>query len=242
MAPGIAPLHSARGGTLILDEVRLLLVEGRAVGDKELKEYMEVLGYADAARWAYGQALAPGEWTTGDLVSIQVIRTLHHRTMTPVWNVAPHPDATPAESPGNWRQHEIHLFPEGMTPPSFTEIPHLISDWVDDANALRGSSTRPLAERLAKLHNGFEKVHPFLDGNGRTGRLVLNRMLVLLGYPLAIVFKNERAKYLSAMRKADRGDFGPLGELVARAVTSNLYKLVVPAVASPARLVTLVRP
>ena len=116
-----------------------------------------------------------------------------------------------------------------MTPPSFTEIPHLISDWVDDANALRGSRPRPLAERLAKLHNGFETVHPFLDGNGRSGRLVLNMMLVRLGYPPAIVFKNERAKYLSAMRKADKGDFGPLGELVARAVTSNLYKFVLPA-------------
>ena len=68
-----------------------------------------------------------------------------------------------------------------------------------------------------------------MDGNGRTGRLVLNRMLVLLGYPPAIVFKNERAKYLSAMRKADKGDFGPLGELVARAVTSNSYKFILPA-------------
>ena len=125
------------------------------MGDKELKEYMEVLGYADAAKWAYMQALSPGDWTTGDLVSIQEIRTLHHKAMIFVWGVAPHPDATPAESPGNWRTHEIHPFPEGMTPPSFTEISHLIKDWVDDANALRGPSPLPLAELLAMLHNGF---------------------------------------------------------------------------------------
>ena len=68
-----------------------------------------------------------------------------------------------------------------------------------------------------------------MDGTGRSGRLVLHMMLVRLGYPPAIVFKNERAKYLSAMRKADKGDVGPLGELVARAVTSNLYKFVLPA-------------
>ena len=54
-----------------------------------------------------------------------------------------------------------------------------------------------------------------------------------------IVFKNERAKYLAAMRKADAGDYGPLGELIARAVTNNLYRFVVPAVAGPARLVPL---
>src|SRR5665811_2226588 len=80
-------------------------------------------------------------------------------------------------------------------------------------------------------------VRPFLDGNGRTSRLLLNLILVRLGYPPAIIFKNERTKYLSAMRKADAGDLGPMGELIARSVTNNLYRFVIPAVAGPARLV-----
>ena len=54
------------GNTLILNEVRKLLDEGRAVGSKELKEYMEVIGYGAAAKWVYGQAMEPGDWTTGD--------------------------------------------------------------------------------------------------------------------------------------------------------------------------------
>ncbi|MFT4188652.1 MAG: hypothetical protein QM621_08715 [Aeromicrobium sp.] len=54
-------------------------------------------------------------------------------------------------------------------------------------------------------------------------------MLVRLGYPPAIVFKDERTKYLKAMRKADHGGYGPLGELIARAVTNNLYRFVLPA-------------
>ena len=60
-----------------------------------------------------------------------------------------------------------------------------------------------------------------------------------LGYPPAIVYKNQRARYLDAMRKADKGDYGPMGELIARAITNNLYRFVVPAVAGPARLVPL---
>ena len=227
------------GNTLILNEVRQLLDEGRAVGSKELKEYMEVVGYATAAKWVYGQALQPGDWSNGDLLSLQEVRTIHYESMTPVWNVAPHPHATAAESPGNWRRHEIEPFPEGMTPPPFVDIDHRMSDWITQVNELREPSPVAFPERLAKTHNDFERLHPYLDGNGRTGRLLLNLLLVRLGYPPAIVFKSERRTYLKAMRKADQGDYGPLGELIARAVTNNLYRFVVPAVAGPYRLIPL---
>jgi Fic/DOC family len=89
------------------------------------------------------------------------------------------------------------------------------------------------------VHNEFERIHPFLDGNGRTGRLVLNLLLVRLGHPPAIIYKQQRTAYLKALRKADAGEAGQLGELIARAILDNLYKLVVPAVAGPARLVPL---
>jgi fido (protein-threonine AMPylation protein) len=109
-------------------------------------------------------------------------------------------------------------------------------DWVKSVNTLHDPDAQaPLPERLAHVHNMFERIHPFLDGNGRTGRLLLNLILVRLGYPPAIIFKNERTKYLSAMRKADVGDLGPMGELIARSVTNNLYRFVIPAVAGPAR-------
>lgn len=227
------------GNTLVLDQVRALLDEGRAVGDKELREYMEVIGYADAAKWVYGQGIEPGDWKTGQLLSLQEVRSVHHLAMTPVWDVAPHPHASPSESPGNWREHEIQPFPYGMQPPPFTELDARMRDWIDLVDELRTATDEPFPERIARVHNSFERTHPFLDGNGRSGRLLLNLVLARLGYPPAIIFKNERAKYLTAMRKADAGEFGPLGELIARAVTSNLYKFAVPAVAGPARLVPL---
>ncbi len=64
-------------------------------------------------------------------------------------------------------------------------------------------------------------------------------ILVRLGYPPAIVFKGDRRRYLAALQSADRGDHGPLGELLARAILDNLHKFVVPAVAGPSRLVPL---
>jgi hypothetical protein len=82
------------GNTLVLREVEALLDSGRAVGAKSLKEYNEVRGYAEAAKWVYGQALEPAEWHDGRLLTIGEVRQVHHTAMTPVWDVAPHPEAT----------------------------------------------------------------------------------------------------------------------------------------------------
>ena len=211
--------------TLVLREVDGLLEHGRAVGHKHLKEHLEVRGYAEAANWVYSQALDPGEWTNGGLISLTELRHIHHMAMTPVWGVAPHSQATRIETPGNFREHDIHPFEAGMTPPAWIDVPARIADWIGDVIEVGNRKTTihtshtPLPETFAELHNQFEKIHPFLDGNGRTGRLTLNLILVRLGYPPAIIFKNARPAYLAALQKADQGDYGPLGEIIARAMT-----------------------
>lgn len=227
------------GNTLVLKQVEQLLSEGRAVGNKELSEYLEVRGYADAANWVYGHGMDPGGWSGGRLITLAEVREIHSLAMTPVWEVAAHPQATPKERPGSFREHDIEPFPEGMRPPEWTEVPVLTRDWIGEAGALGKVDAAGITEALALLHARFEQIHPFLDGNGRTGRLVLNLLLIRLGYPPAIIYKGERARYLAALRRADRGDPGPLGEFLARAVLDNLYKFVVPAIAGPARLVPL---
>ena len=227
------------GNTLVFSEVTRLLDEGKAAGGKPLKEYLEVQGYAAAANWVYRQALRPEDWVAGELVSLQEVRHVHYLALTPVWDVAPHESAYDAESPGNWRQHDIAEFSGGMKPPSFTEIDYAMGDWVSEACSIREPRAAPLPEKLAKLHSAFERTHPFLDGNGRVGRLVLNLLLVRLGYPPAVVYKRERERYLRALRRADAGDPGPLGELIARSVTDNLYRFVLPAIARDDRLVPL---
>lgn len=226
------------GNTLVLREVEVLLRDGRAVGEKQLKDYLEVAGYAEAARWVYGQALGSGDWAAGSLLSLTEVRQIHVRAMTPVWEIAPHPNGYDTETPGNWRRHNIQPFPGGMKPPDYTEVPALMTDWVAGVNAV-GRDPAPIAEAVARRHAAFERIHPFLDGNGRTGRLLTNLLLVRLGYPPAIVYKRDRSRYLAALSRADRGDHGPLGELFARAILDNLMRFIVPAVAGPARLVPL---
>ncbi len=233
------------GNTLVLREVATLLEDGRAVGAKPLKEYMEVQGYSTAARWVYGQALEPDEWSDHQLISLNEVRRIHHMAMTPVWGVDPHPNATEAEGPGSFREHNIAEFGGGMTPPPWPEVPALMISWVADVVAFGeqvkhdASLERSFPEELARLHHRFECIHPFIDGNGRVGRLAVNLLLVRLGYPPIVIFKKDRAAYLRSLQRADEGDYGALGEMIARAMIDNLNRFIVPNVAGPARLVPL---
>ncbi len=227
------------GNTLVLQEVEQLLERGLAVGNRELREYLEVKGYADAARWVYEQSAGPSEWSNADrLLTLADVRMVHHKAMRPVWEAAPHPFAAEREAPGAFREHEIRPFQGGMTPVTWPLIPAETAAWVTDADSLDPDSPNFL-EQLAALHCRFEQIHPFIDGNGRAGRLVLNLILVRLGYPPAVIYKRDRDRYLRALRRADAGDPGMLGDLLARAVLDNLHRYVIPAVAGPARMVPL---
>ncbi|MFL5817776.1 MAG: Fic family protein [Conexibacter sp.] len=227
------------GNTLVLRQVAHLLDEGRAVGNKELREYVEVRGYADAAEWVYRHGVETGGWSGDTLLTLTEVRHVHALALGPVWEVAPHPEAADDERPGSFRRHDIATFPGGMKPPSWTDVAMRMEEWLADAQALRDLDAPHLPAELAWLHTRFEQVHPFLDGNGRAGRLLLNLLLVRLGYPPAIIRKGERARYLAALRRADGGDCGLLGEFLARAVLDNLHRFLLPAVAGTEQLVPL---
>ena len=105
------------GNTLVLKQVAELLREGRAVGNKELREYLEVQGYADASDWVYRQAITPTGLThPGSVLTLAEVRQVHRTAMGPAWSVAPHPDATPRETPGSFREHDIHPIPRRHDP------------------------------------------------------------------------------------------------------------------------------
>ena len=89
--------------------------------------------------------------------------------MTAVWDVAPHPDATARGVPGAFREHDIQAFRGGMTPPTWPVVAAEVDGWIDRANSIEPRTTG-FPEQLADLHAAFERIHPFLDGNGREAR------------------------------------------------------------------------
>jgi hypothetical protein len=230
------------GNTLVLKEVKTLLEEGRPVGNKELCEYLDVQGYARAAQWVYSQATAADDdaWGRTGPISRTELREIHRLAVGLAGGVCPptSPPLDPRETAGSWRVHDIAPFPDGMIPPPWPEVDAQVTDWL--ATALAGpAGGEHLLAHLARLHNRFERIHPFRDGNGRAGRLVLNLLLVRNGYPPAVIRKRGRNAYLKAMQRADRDEFAPLAELIARAVKESLDRFLLPNLAGPVKLMPL---
>jgi Fic family protein len=225
------------GNTMVLRQVRALLEEGRAVGNKELREYLEIKAYAAAAQWVYAQAVAGGEWSHGQLINLTELREIHTLVVGPVWQHSPPPGQQDHEGPGSFRRHDIHPLGSGHMPPPWPDVPAQVHEWLAVANS-PPPATHVMAH-LAEVHARLQRIHPFLDGNGRTGRLVLNLMLVRLGYPPAIIYSRDRSTYLQNLERADRGDAGPLAEQLARRVKHGIDRFVLPGLAGPHRMVPL---
>ena len=108
------------GNTLALRQVEALLADGRAVGDRELREYMEVPATRTRRDGSTARRSSPARGRARIDVDDEV-RRVHEMTMAPVWGVAPIP-ATSSEVPGAFRQHDIEPFRTGMSPPPWTDV------------------------------------------------------------------------------------------------------------------------
>src|SRR5437762_974773 len=105
------------------------------------------------------------------------------------------------------------------------EVLHEI--WLDDVHnstAIEGNTisrphnTHPIIHETIH-HAWYERIHPFVDGNGRVGRLLLNFILAQNGYPPAVILATERRRYLQALGTDDAKNPHPLAEVIARAVS-----------------------
>ncbi len=122
---------------------------------------------------------------------------------------------------GQWRVGYVHIRGATYTPPHPREVPQLMADWVawldDDGLAY------PPVLRAALAHVVFEVIHPFSDGNGRVGRLLLNLMLMREGYPPALLPQEWRTGYIHGLHLAQTsGNHSPIGNLIGRAVEQAL--------------------
>ncbi|MGH2853482.1 MAG: Fic family protein [Solirubrobacteraceae bacterium] len=236
------------GNTLRQRQVRMLLEEGIVSGQSTLREILEARAYGNAARWVYEQAHRAARpfdpFKPEPLISEAIVREIHKLVVGPVWPEFPPEGLVRNEQPGAYRLKDHDPLRPGLHPLPSSLVPSTLAEWVADVNktlawpALVKSETH-IIEYLARLHAAFERIHPFPDGNGRVGRLVLTHLLVRTGYPPAIIEKDERKSYLKALKRADDDDCGPMTELLARSVRKGIYRFLIPNLAGTLSVVPL---
>jgi len=157
-------------------QVADLVDRGRA--SARLVENLEVTGYADAADWVYRHA------PDYDHVPVSVVSEAHKLAVKLAWDLEP--PAT-RDQPGAWRKAPVTVGSVKVSVPA--AIPADLDAW--------SRSTRKLDDK-----HPVERIHPFTDGNGRVGRLLLNFTLLQRGYPPAVIPKAQRPRYLQALELA----------------------------------------
>jgi len=196
--------NAIEGNTLNLKETELAIEHGLTSGEHPLTDYLAAKGHGKAFDRMVVLAQSPAS-----RLNKNIILELHALSMEGVIADA-----------GKFRKLQVFIRGAKQSPPPAEAVPKQIREWL---NWTAGKENEYDPVTLAAIsHHLFEAIHPFTDGNGRVGRLILNFQLVRKGYPPALILKDWRSGYISALQKADNGDYNPLVNIVGVATEEGL--------------------
>ncbi|MBQ0010411.1 MAG: Fic family protein [Ruminococcus sp.] len=195
--------NAIEGNTLTLKETAMVL-EGMTIDQKPLKDHLEAVGHRDA--FLYVQDIAAKEIP----LSESVIKNIHSLVLM-----------NRPEDKGVYRRIPVRIMGAYTEPVQ----PYLIEPKMTELLAKNEERKKTMGgiERIARFHLEFEGIHPFIDGNGRTGRLILNLDLIRSGYPPINVKFTDRKRYYDAFDTYYRdGDAGAMIDLISEYVDARL--------------------
>jgi Fic family protein len=168
--------NAIEGNTLTLRETALVLQQGVTINGKHIRDHLEAIGHRDAFYYMIELADAKSE------LKERVIKELHSLILM-----------NDAKNKGTYRTVEIAIAGSAHIPTPRYLIREHVETLLTDYKGLK--QNKHIIEAVAEFHLRFEGIHPFIDGNGRTGRLILNLELINAGFlPINIKF-TDRWKY-----------------------------------------------
>ncbi len=198
------------GNTLTLRETALIIDRGLTVGGKSMREHLEVLNHYEAVVWLRELVR---EQTP---MSETLIKQLHGLVLRGI----------DRENAGRYRSIPVMIAGSRHLPPQPWQVPMLMEDCLRGYEEER--ATLHAVEVAARMHERIATVHPFVDGNGRTARLVMNCLLLQQGYPVANVGGDTetRLAYYQSLETANiDGDINPFLRFIAHIVLASAQRL-----------------
>ena len=195
--------NAIEGNTLTLQETAMVL-EGITIDQKPLKDHLEAVGHKDA--FLYVQDIVSNKMPLTEFV----IKNIHSLVLM-----------NKPEDKGVYRRVPVRIMGAYTEPVQ----PYMIEPKITEilAENEKRKDTMNIIERVARFHLEFESIHPFIDGNGRTGRLLLNFELMQNGYPPINVKFTDRKRYYDAFDSYSRNqDPTPMTNLIAEYLIERL--------------------
>ena len=193
--------NAIEGNTLTLRETDLVL-RGLTIDKKPLAHHLEAIGHKEA--FGYVADLA----RKNEPLSERVIKDIHHLVL-----------ADKKDDRGVYRRIPVSIMGAAHEPVQ----PYLIQPKMETLLSDYAAGTEHIVTRLARFHIEFETIHPFIDGNGRTGRLLVNLELMKAGFPpINIKFADRHAYYDAFDAYHARGNLGAMEKLFATALNEQL--------------------
>ena len=189
------------GNTLTLQETKLVLEEGITIGGKPLKDHVEAKNDAEAFDLIVKLVHAKKP------LSQDIIQQIHEIVTKGI-----------LEESGKYRTENVRITGSKTTPPSYLKIVKLMEEYISNIRELKLHPIR----KTAFIHHELVRIHPFMDGNGRVGRLITNLYLMNQGYPPVVLKKEDRRKYYQVLQRADDGDLSPFANFIAKAIHEAL--------------------
>lgn len=195
------------GNTLTLQETGLVISEGITIGGKRLHEHLAAINHQEAID--YIRALATG-LTELNAYQVNAIHALILRGIDPAGT-------------GLYRTVPVTISGARHVPPQ----PFLIHKLMEELFIFYSGQKDALHPVLlaAEMHRRLVTIHPYIDGNGRTARLVMNLILLRHGYPIANISADQRLAYYNALETAQvAGDAGDFQRLIANVEKTSFVK------------------
>jgi len=202
--------NAIEGNTLTLKETYWVIQEGLTVKGKSMRDHLEAKNHKEALDYLYALTDDNQEDNNDKYISETLIRNLHSLVIQNI----------DKEIAGKYRIRDVFITGSDHSPTSALNVPIEMAELITWART--NYSKMDIIEFSAIFHHKLVHIHPFEDGNGRTGRLAMNIFLMKAGYPLVIIQKNDRKKYYRVLANADKGDYKPMVNFIAQAALRSL--------------------